>query len=218
MRAGSGVHVVTHKRVERLRRQAQTATLFEAFAKRWAAHDARRLRWSADYRREVEQSIARHLEKLHLLPLVEVTAPVAAAVLRHVERATPMMAEKVRRRLRGILDFAVEEGLIPGNPLPASVHFVHRRPRDGLLGYWLRPRRSHHPTRWLGSVGADLHLARWQSGHAAACKAVYAGSIPTPASRSLPQQVSSHSSFGALFPLKSASERAHRGPAEAGHP
>ena len=25
-------------------------------------------------------------------------------------------------------------------------------------------------------------LAGWQSGHAAACKAVYAGSIPTPAS------------------------------------
>jgi hypothetical protein len=29
--------------------------------------------------------------------------------------------------------------------------------------------------------------ARWQSGHAAACKAVYAGSIPTLASNSLPQ-------------------------------
>ncbi len=26
-------------------------------------------------------------------------------------------------------------------------------------------------------------LAGWQSGHAAACKAVYAGSIPTPASK-----------------------------------
>ena len=25
-------------------------------------------------------------------------------------------------------------------------------------------------------------MAEWQSGHAAACKAVYAGSIPTPAS------------------------------------
>jgi hypothetical protein len=29
---------------------------------------------------------------------------------------------------------------------------------------------------------AHAHLARWQSGHAAACKAVYAGSIPTLAS------------------------------------
>src|SRR6516162_3271005 len=32
-------------------------------------------------------------------------------------------------------------------------------------------------------------LARWQSGHAAACKAVYAGSIPTLASRTLPRSV-----------------------------
>jgi hypothetical protein len=28
-------------------------------------------------------------------------------------------------------------------------------------------------------------LAGWQSGHAAACKAVYAGSIPTPASNKI---------------------------------
>jgi hypothetical protein len=36
----------------------------------------------------------------------------------------------------------------------------------------------------LGAAIASVHasLARWQSGHAAACKAVYAGSIPTLAS------------------------------------
>ena len=31
-----------------------------------------------------------------------------------------------------------------------------------------------------------LELAGWQNGYAAACKAVYAGSIPTPASNELP--------------------------------
>src|SRR5215831_9343453 len=36
----------------------------------------------------------------------------------------------------------------------------------------------------LLSLLPALPLARWQSGHAAACKAVYAGSIPTLASRS----------------------------------
>ena len=35
------------------------------------------------------------------------------------------------------------------------------------------------PVAWVRD-----HPAGWQSGHAAACKAVYAGSIPTPASRS----------------------------------
>jgi len=32
-------------------------------------------------------------------------------------------------------------------------------------------------------------MAGWQSGHAAACKAVYAGSIPTPASTTTPMTV-----------------------------
>src|ERR1700704_1535662 len=43
------------------------------------------------------------------------------------------------------------------------------------------------PGRRPASRGLGLlHLlARWQSGHAAACKAVYAGSIPTLASRTL---------------------------------
>jgi hypothetical protein len=35
-----------------------------------------------------------------------------------------------------------------------------------------KPRRSAHQ-------GFLVSKARWQSGHAAACKAVYAGSIPT---------------------------------------
>ena len=34
-------------------------------------------------------------------------------------------------------------------------------------------------------------MAGWQSGHAAACKAVYAGSIPTPASK-LPKTLNQH--------------------------
>jgi hypothetical protein len=35
---------------------------------------------------------------------------------------------------------------------------------------------------FLGRIWRSPPLAGWQSGHAAACKAVYAGSIPTPAS------------------------------------
>jgi hypothetical protein len=44
----------------------------------------------------------------------------------------------------------------------------------------------------MGGGSVTNHPAGWQSGHAAACKAVYAGSIPTPASightsRSVPE-------------------------------
>ena len=115
----NNVHVTLHRRVERRSKLAANALIFEDFAKRWIAHEARRVRWTADYRREVEQSIARHLSTLHGLPLHQITSPIAASVLRDVENVVPMMAEKIRRRLRGILDFAVEEGLVPGNPLPA---------------------------------------------------------------------------------------------------
>jgi hypothetical protein len=41
-----------------------------------------------------------------------------------------------------------------------------------------------------GNPGSCVSGARWQSGHAAACKAVYAGSIPTLASTSLCSAVS----------------------------
>ena len=44
--------------------------------------------------------------------------------------------------------------------------------------------RSSFPDVTPGAPGVTCFKARWQSGHAAACKAVYAGSIPTLASTS----------------------------------
>jgi integrase len=151
-----GAHVTTQKREERLRKKTEMATLFKGFAEHWVSHEARRARWTPDYRRDVEQSIARHLEPLHGLPLVKVTAPAAVAVLRGVERKAPMMAEKVRRRLRGILDFAVEEGLLSGNPFPARrrgpkierKHFPAVTDRIGI-GEILRKARSTDPAKGI---------------------------------------------------------------------
>ena len=51
---------------------------------------------------------------------------------------------------------------------------------------------SHDPGPSRGYVylaGRSAIAARWQSGHAAACKAVYAGSIPTPASTRLIERI-----------------------------
>jgi hypothetical protein len=52
-------------------------------------------------------------------------------------------------------------------------------PDECGLGQPGRARGRHS----LGIYAEDANLAGWQSGYAAACKAVYAGSIPTPASR-----------------------------------
>jgi integrase len=154
--ADSGVHIGTHKRVERLRKRAEQAALFETCAVNWVKHEARRRHWSPPYRLEVEQSIARHLKALYLVPLAEITARVASQVVRDVERSAPLMAEKVRRRLRAVLDFAVEEGTIPGNPLPARRqgpkverrHFPAVTDRAGV-GAILRKARAADPAKGI---------------------------------------------------------------------
>ena len=82
------------------------------------------------------------------MPLAKITAPTMAPLLRAVENKAPMMLEKVRRRLNAILDYAVETGAIPGNPLPAT-----RRGR--------KAERKHFPAvTSLGGVGAILRDAR----------------------------------------------------------
>jgi hypothetical protein len=47
--AADGAHLTVDKRVQRLRKRAETATLFKGFAERWIAREGRRLRWSPDY-------------------------------------------------------------------------------------------------------------------------------------------------------------------------
>ena len=49
-----------------------------------------------------------------------------------------------------------------------------------------RARASQEGERLRTMEGSRKRMARWQSGHAAACKAAYAGSIPTLASIRFP--------------------------------
>jgi integrase len=148
----------------RLAQRVSDVTTFKGFAAHWVAHDAKRQGWSPGYKVEVEQSIAGHLEPLHRTLLTQITAPLAVSVLRTVEDKAPMMAEKVRRRLRAILDFAVEEGLLQGNPLPARRkgpklnrrHFPAVTKRAGI-GEILRKARAADPAK--GIARAHLLIA-----------------------------------------------------------
>ena len=115
-----GLHLTTEKRLNKARIIAATAATFGEYAEAWVETENRRAQWTPDYREEVAASIKNHLSDLALLPVAEITAAIAAPVLRRRERRAPDMAKKVRQRLRGILDQAVEDGLIPYNPLPAS--------------------------------------------------------------------------------------------------
>lgn len=115
-----GLHLTTEKRLTKARVIAATAATFGEYAEAWVETEYRRARWTPDYREEVAASIKNHLSDLALLPVAGITAAIAAPVLRRSEHRAPDMAKKVRQRLRGILDQAVEDGLIPHNPLPAS--------------------------------------------------------------------------------------------------
>jgi integrase len=118
--AAEGRHLTVEKRVTKAKRRANAQNTFATVAADWIKTEARRARWSLAYRGEVEASFRNHLSEFDALPLVEITAQVAAPVLRKVEHAAPMMTEKVRRRLRAVLDYGVEQGVIVGNPLPAT--------------------------------------------------------------------------------------------------
>jgi integrase len=146
--ADQGEHLTLAKRAAKLQRKAEAANTFRAFAEAWTAREARRMRWSADYRAEVAASLRNHLSPLDPLPVTKITAAIASPALLAVERTAPQMLEKVRRRLRAILDDAVEQGVIAGNPLPA----VRRRKN---------PERRHFPAVVkLPELGAILREAR----------------------------------------------------------
>jgi integrase len=118
-KAAAGDHLTQVKRVKKASKGAESASTFAATAETWVEYEARKGNWTPGYRAQVASSLENHLSPLNELPMKAITAAVVAPLLRSVERTTTDMAGKVRRRLRAILDYAVEEGIIAGNPLPA---------------------------------------------------------------------------------------------------
>lgn len=118
--AHAGTQLTAHRRAARLARRADAEGTFKAIATDWMAAEARRVKWTPAYRKEVEGSLRNHLSQLDALPLSGITARIAAALLRACEKTAPDMARKVQQRLRAILDYGVEQGIIERNPLPAT--------------------------------------------------------------------------------------------------
>lgn len=146
--AAEGMHLTAVKRTVKQQRQADAANTFGKFAAAWVAREARRMQWTPDYRGEVAASVKNHLAMLNALPLTKITAALVAPALLAIDGPAPHMVEKVRRRLRAILDDAVEHGIITVNPLPA----VRRR---------RKLERKHYPAVTdLPGLGAILRAAR----------------------------------------------------------
>jgi integrase len=147
-RVAEGEHLTVVKRQERLQRQVEQANRFDVVAKRYVEREARRQKWTSAYRAQVTATIRNHLSELNSLPIRSVIAPITSPLLEEVEARVPMMFDKGRRNLYAIMDYAVEQGLIVGNPLPAI-----RRGR-GI------PRRHYPAVTKLPEIGAILRAAR----------------------------------------------------------
>lgn len=115
-----GHQITAVRRIERAKRAAARTATFGVLSADWLKREARRAKWTADYQQEVEASLDNHLSALATLPVAEITTAIAAKPIRKVEDSAPDMATKVRQRLRSIMDYAAEQGLIPINPIPAA--------------------------------------------------------------------------------------------------
>ena len=119
-RVEDGDHLTRVKAAKKASKRVASANTFAAVSEHWLKSEARRARWTPAYKDEVAASLRNHLAALDGVPITEITAAMAAPLLRKVERNAPDMATKVRQRLRSIFDYAVEDGLMTGNPLPAA--------------------------------------------------------------------------------------------------
>ncbi|MFO1398258.1 MAG: tyrosine-type recombinase/integrase [Burkholderiales bacterium] len=119
-RTEDGDHLTRLKAVKKAAKGAAAANTFATLAADWVKAEGRRAKWTPDYKDEVAASLRNHVSALDPLMVSEITAAMISPSLRRLERNAPDMAKKVRQRLRSIFDYAVEGGLITGNPLPAA--------------------------------------------------------------------------------------------------
>ncbi len=132
-----GDHLTRVKAVKKAVKRAASGNTFETVAADWVKTEARRAKWTPDYKDEVSASLTNHLADLDALPISEITAAIASPHLRKIERTAPDMAKKVRQRIRSIFDYAVEGGLIVGEPsagAPAQEVRGRARPSTGNAG------------------------------------------------------------------------------------
>lgn len=113
-----GANPTVARKLAKAQKQASHAAMFGKVKDDWIADEAKRKGWTESYRAEVEASLRNHLAKLDSLPVSEITAVIVDPCLRKVEKSAPDMATKVKQRLHGILDYAVERGRMTLNPLP----------------------------------------------------------------------------------------------------
>src|SRR6266542_2777941 len=76
-RVEAGDHLTRVKAIKKATKRVNSANTFDKVAADWLKSEARRAKWTPDYRDEVEASLTNHLSELDPLPLAEITAAMA---------------------------------------------------------------------------------------------------------------------------------------------
>lgn len=148
LKVSEGHHLTTEKRLERAKLAADNRATFASVSDDWIKREAKRLKWSPRHREQVRSSLKNHLSDLFKIPIKGINATLAGPILRRLEEASPTMCEKVKPRLFAVMDFALEQGLIPANPLPRSTRRA------------VAPVKHYPAVTDLEGVGAILRKAR----------------------------------------------------------
>lgn len=174
----NGLQLTKYREVERERRLIEQGNTFGAVAEQWVSRSARVKRWSEDHELKVRRSLGLAetprggcgsvlRRRLNQRPITEVDARVVYSVTLELERNRAAMAEKVRSRIRAVMNYAVWAGLIPGNPLPRAEggeehaerrHYAAVTSLEGI-GVILRAARDLQPQPCSGIQRAHTLLA-----------------------------------------------------------
>ncbi|PJG86441.1 integrase arm-type DNA-binding domain-containing protein [Conservatibacter flavescens] len=150
-----------HRQAEEETRQRELETTFEVVAWQWLEHRKTRANFSANYQRDVENLIKRHLlPAFGALPITQITAPIALKAFKPLqERGTLEALKRAIQKLNEIMTFALHREMIPYNPTanlskefdsPKVEHFKTLKPEDlGEFLYTLNNAQIHLQTRYL---------------------------------------------------------------------
>lgn len=176
--AAKGIQLTKHRDAERERRVLEQGNTFGAVADQWVVRSARVKGWSEDHQLKVRRSLgladaprggcgAVLRRRLYDRPIIEVDARLVYSVMAEVERGRAAMGEKVRSRIRAVMNYAVWAGLIGGNPLPRAEggeerlerrHYAAVTDLEGI-GLLLRAARDIEPQPCVGVQRAHVLLA-----------------------------------------------------------
>jgi len=95
-RVEDGDHLTRVKAAKKAGKRVASANIFAAVSAHWLKSETRRARWTPAYKDEVAASLRNHLAALDGVLINEITAAMAAPLLRKIERNAPDMAIKVR--------------------------------------------------------------------------------------------------------------------------